>query len=55
LLAGHGFLFSSSWRHGLIGMGFVQVGGERERGRIAGKIFKNLLLPCLCIRRGEGE
>jgi hypothetical protein len=36
-------------------MGFVQVGGERERGRIAGKIFKNLLLPCLCIRRGEGE
>jgi hypothetical protein len=23
-------------------MGFVQVGGERERGRIAGKIFKNL-------------
>jgi hypothetical protein len=34
-------------------MGFVQVGGERERGRIAGKIFKNLLLPCLCIRRGE--
>jgi hypothetical protein len=36
-------------------MGFVQVGGERERGRIVGKIFKNLLLPYLCIRRGEGE
>jgi hypothetical protein len=26
---------------------------ERERGRITGKFFKNLLLPCLCICRGE--
>jgi hypothetical protein len=26
---------------------------EREGGRIAGKVFKNLLLPCLYICRGE--
>jgi hypothetical protein len=32
---------------------FWASGVERERGRIAGKNFKNLLLPCLCICRGE--
>jgi hypothetical protein len=32
---------------------FWASGVERERGRIAGKFFKNLLLPCLCICRGE--
>jgi len=32
---------------------FWASGVERERGRITGKIFKNLLLPCLCICRGE--
>jgi len=31
-------------------MGYVRGGGERESGK---KHFKNLLLPCLCIRRGE--
>ena len=29
---------------------WVMLGGGRERGK---KHFKNLLLPCLCIRRGE--
>jgi hypothetical protein len=32
---------------------FWASGVERERERITGKIFKNLLLPCLCICRGE--
>jgi hypothetical protein len=32
---------------------FWASGVERERGRIAGNFFKNLLLPCLCICRGE--
>jgi hypothetical protein len=49
--------FSSSWQHGLIGTGFGRVlykwEGERERGRIARKMFQKLLLPCLYVRRGE--
>jgi len=43
--------------YGCVGMGHAgflgKWGGERE-GKNSGKIFKNiLLLPCLCICRGE--
>jgi hypothetical protein len=27
--------------------------GRREKEKLAGKVFKNLILPCLCICRGE--
>jgi len=45
--------------YGCVGMGHAgflgKWGGERE-GKNSGKIFKNiLLLPCLCICRGEAE